>query len=72
VERDVEKVFGYSLSVSVVAPSERRKPKPHEFSAAERKTSRLSKCLFPSPPALRSVCNKGRGIGTGSLLGEIR
>ena len=30
--------------------------------------------LFPSPPfsALRSVCNKGRGIGTGSLLGEIR
>jgi hypothetical protein len=71
VERDVEKVFGYSLSVSVVAPSERRNA-AHEFSAAERKTSRLSKRLFPSPPALRSVCNKGRGIGTGSLLGEIR
>ena len=27
---------------------------------------------LPSPPALQSVCNKGRVIGTGSLLGEIR
>jgi hypothetical protein len=36
VERDVEKVFGYSLSVSVVAPSERRNA-AHEFSAALEK-----------------------------------
>jgi hypothetical protein len=52
VERDVEKVFGYSLSVSVVAPSERRNA-AHEFSAAERKNLATLETSLPVAAALR-------------------
>jgi len=46
VERDVEKVCGYSLSVSVVAPSERRNA-AREFSAASEKNLATLKTSLP-------------------------
>ena len=64
---------GYPWSVSVSRAVQRGSGGARSFSRVRGKRKTLATLSsLPSPPALQSVCNKGRVIGTGSLLGEIR